>query len=180
MEFAKTVKGRRSLRGYQDRPIPDSEVEQLVDLARYAPSSMNGQPWHFVIVRDPKTKKALVGIKNRFCPPEKQAYPADFLEKAPVIIVVCVDKAKSFGREVENGVLASSHILLGAHSQNLASVYLSAYTAALPKLSREIKKALNIPEGIEPISILPLGYPRETAQPKPLRSLREIMHLEHF
>jgi nitroreductase len=180
MEFANAVKGRRSIRSYQDGSIPDSEIEQLVDLARRAPSSMNGQPWHFLIVKNHKTKKALAGIKNKFCPREKQAYQADFLEKAPAVIVVCVDKAKSFGREVENGVLASSHILLGAHSRGLGSVYMSAYMTAEPQLSLKIKKELSIPEGIEPISILPLGYPNESPQPKELCSLREIMHFEHF
>ena len=180
MEFDKVVKSRRAIRSYQDRLIPDSEIEQLIDLARHAPSSMNGQPWHFVIVKDHQTKKALVQIKNKFCPKEKQAYPADFLEKTPVVLVVCVDKVKSFGREVENAVFASSCILLGAHSIGLGSVYLSAYMAAEPRLSEEIRKALKIPEGIAPISILPLGYPKETPRPKDLRSLKEIMHLEHF
>jgi nitroreductase len=180
MELTDAVKSRRSIRSYADRPILDSEIEQLLDLARHAPSSMNGQPWHFVIVKNHKTKKALAGIKNKFCPSEKQAYQADFLVKAPVVIVVCVDKAKSFGREVENGVLASSLILLGAASRELGSVYMSAYTTAEPKLSQEIRKELNIPEGIEPISILPMGYLNESAPPKGLCSLREIMHFEHF
>jgi nitroreductase len=180
MEFADVAKGRRAIRSYQDRCVPDSAIEQLLDLARYAPSSMNGQPWHFVIVKSHKTKKALVGIKNKFCPSEKQAYPADFLENAPVVLVVCVDKSRSFGREVENAVLASSHILLGSHSLGLGSVYMSAYMAAEPNLSREIGRELNIPEGIEPISILPLGYPKESIPPKELRSMKEMKHLEHF
>jgi len=180
MEFADAVKGRRSIRRYRDGFIPDSEIEQLADLARHAPSSMSGQPWHFVIVKNDETKKALARIKNKFCPREKQAYPADFMEKAPVVIVVCVDKAKSFGREVENGVLASCYILLGAHSRDLGSVYMSAYATAEPKLSEEIRKELNIPEGIAPISILPLGYPEESPRPKELCSLRETMHFELF
>jgi nitroreductase len=180
MELSDVVKDRRSIRRFEDRCIPDSEIEQLLDLARHAPSSMNGQPWHFVIVKNHKTKKALAGIKNKYCPREKQAYPADFLVKAHVVIVVCVDKAKSFGREVENAVLASSLILLGAASRDLGSVYMSAYTAAEPKLSQEIRKELNIPDGVEPISILPIGYPTESAPGRELRSLREIMHFEHF
>jgi nitroreductase len=180
MEFAEVATGRRAIRSYQNRCVLDSEIEQILDLARRAPSSMNGQPWHFVIVRSLKTKKALVGIKNKFCPGEKQAYPADFLEHAPVVIVVCVDKAKSFGREVENAVFASSHILLGSHNLGLGTVYMSAYTATQPELSREIRKELNIPEGMEPISILPLGYPKGNVPPKELRPLKELMHFEHF
>ena len=180
MEFADAVRGRRAIRRYRNAEIPEAEVEQLLDLARYAPSSMNGQPCDFVVIRSPQTKKTLVQIKNRFCPPEKQAYPADFLENAPVIVVVCVERAKSFGREVENAVLAASCILLGAQSMGLGSVYLSAYMVSAPGLSDEIARLLNIPEGIAPVTILPLGYPDETPRRKELRPLKEMMHLERF
>jgi nitroreductase len=180
MEFSKVVTGRRSVRKYQDRIVPHSEVELLVDLARHAPSSMNGQPWHFVIVKDHKTKAALVEIKNRFCPPEKQAYLADFLLKAPLIIVVCVEKNRSFGREIENGLLAASIVMLGAHSRGLGTVYMSAHISDEPKLSEAIRKELGIPAGFAPVSILPLGYPDEIPQPKELRPLKEIIHFDQF
>jgi nitroreductase len=180
MDVSIAVKGRRSVRKYQNRAIPDSEVEFLIDLARHAPSSMNGQPWHFIIVKNGKTKAALVEIKNRFCPPEKQAFQADFLLKAPLIIVVCVKKNRSFGREIENGILAASIIMLGAHSHQLGTVYMSAYISDEPKLSEAIRKELGIPEGVAPVSILPLGYPDEIPQPKELRPLQEIIHFDQF
>lgn len=183
MELAEVMKGRRSSRSYQDRSISESDIEQLLDLARYAPSSMNGQPWHFVIVRNQQTKRTLADIKNKYCPKEKQAYPADFMEKAAAVIVVCVDKARSFGREVENALFASAYIMLGAHNLGLGSVYLSAYAASEPKMSEEIRKELNIPAGIEPISILPMGYPNESSLPPPpkgLCGLKEMTHFERF
>jgi nitroreductase len=141
---------------------------------------MNGQPWHFVIVKDDKTKSALVNIKNSFCPPEKQAYQADFLLKAPLIVVVCVEKNRSFGREIENGLMAASIIMLGAHSRGLGTVYMSAYISDEPKLSEAIRNALRLPEGFAPVSILPLGYPDEIPQPKELRPLKEIIHFDPF
>ena len=180
MEFSKVVMGRRSVRKYQDRIVPDSEVEFLVDLARHAPSSMNGQPWHFVIVKDHKAKVGLVNIKNSFCPPGKQTYQADFLLKAPLIMVVCVEKNRSFGREIENGLLAASIVMLGAHSRGLGTVYMSAYISDEPKLSEAIRKELGIPERFAPVSILPLGYPDESPRPKELRPLREIIHFDQF
>ena len=141
---------------------------------------MNGQPWHFVIIKSEKSKKALVEIKNKFCPPEKQAFQADFLLKAPLIIIVCVEKSRSFGREIENGILAASVIMLGAHSRGLGSVYMSAYISDEPKLSEAIRVVLGLPEGFAPVSILPLGYPDEIARPKELRPLKEIIHFEQF
>jgi len=180
MEFAEMLKGRRSIRSYKDRSPSDSDIERLIDLARHAPSSMNGQPWHFVIVRNQQTKKTLARIKDKYCPKEKQAYSADFLNKAPVVIVVCVDKARSFAREVENALLASSYIMLGAHDLGLGTVYMSAYAGGEPRLCEEIRRELSVPAGIEPISILPMGYPNESAPPKQLCSLKEMMHFEHF
>lgn len=180
MEIDKTIKGRRSVRRYQDRDIPDSVIKELLSLAIYAPSSMNGQPWCFIVVRSEKTKEHLVEIKNKYCPVEKQDYKADFLRKAPVVIVVCVDKEKSYEREIENGVLATANLMLGAYSRGLGSVYLSAYRTGEPGISQEVKHVLNIPQNIDPITIIPLGYPDEIPEPKRVSSLEEMISYESF
>jgi nitroreductase len=160
--------------------VPDSVVETLIDLARYSPSSMNGQPWHFLVITDEAIKAELAAIKNRFCPPEKRAFTADFLRLAPVILVVCVDRGRSFGRAIENGMLAASVILLGAHSMGLGSVCLTAYNGDDPGLARALGHALSLPEGIDPIAILPLGYPDDDIQPRSLVALKDIIHRDRF
>ncbi len=180
MEIDKTIKGRRSIRRYQEKDIPDSVIKELLDLATYAPSSMNGQPWRFIVVRAERTKEHLAKIKNKYCPAEKQDYKADFLRKAPVIVVVCVDREKSYDREIENGVLATANLLLGAYSRGLGSVYLSAYRIGQPEISQEVREVLNIPQNIDPITIIPLGYPDEIPEPKMLRSLEEMTCYETF
>jgi nitroreductase len=174
------IKARTSIRRYQDRPVSDVDVNRLLDLARHSPSSMNGQPWHFIIIRERQTKKELAKIKNRYCPAEKRSYDADFLQTAPVIVVICVDIERSFGRELENSVLAAGHLLLAAWAAGLGSVYLSAYSADEPGLAEEIGRALSIPKKVRPITILPLGYPDEVPAPKVLRPLKEMIHVERF
>ena len=180
MELEKAIKERRSIRKYHKRAIPNSVIEELLGLARYAPSSMNGQPWHFIIIKKDSAKKKLASIKNRYCPEEKRMYRADFIRDAALIIVVCVDKERSFDREIENGILASSIILFGAHSRGLGSVYLSAYSADEPGISSEIRQILGIPSNVDPISIIPLGYPDEKPKPKELRPLNDLIHHERF
>jgi nitroreductase len=180
MEIDETIKGRRSIRRYQDRDIPDSIIRQLLELASHAPSSMNGQPWHFIVIRAEKTKKRLVEIKNKYCPVEKQMYQADFLQKASVIILVCVDKQNSYDREVENGVLATANLMLGAYRRGLGSVYLSAYRNGEPGISEEIREVLGIPKHIIPITLVPLGFPDEIPEPKILRSLEDMISYETF
>ena len=141
---------------------------------------MNGQPWHFIVVRDEKTKKGLVEIKNTHCPVEKQAFRADFIRHASVIIVVCVDKRESYDREIENGLLAAANILLGAHARGLGSVYMSAHKVDDPAVAEEIRQALEIPGHVEPISLLPLGHPDERPEPKAMKPLKEIISYEAF
>jgi len=155
--------------------IPERVMEKILDLARYAPSSMNGQPWHFFVIRRQKTKKELVRIKNRYCPPEKQEYQADFLLEAPVVVIVCVDKKKSYDRGIENAVLATSHILLAAADKGLSGVYMSAYKAGEPGICEDIRKAVRIPKNLDPITLIPLGYPGKRPEPKRLRPLRQMI-----
>jgi nitroreductase len=122
MNLLDAIKGRRSIRKYQNKSISDDIIRHILALATHAPSSMNGQPWRFVVVRDKETKRRLVEIKNRYCPTEKKMFRADFLSDAPVVVVVCVDIIKSYNRDIENAVLASANILLGAYSYNIGSV----------------------------------------------------------
>ncbi len=180
MEIDETIKGRRSIRQYEDRDVPDAVIKELLGLAAYAPSSMNGQPWHFVIVRAERIKKQLAEIKNKYCPEEKQDYRADFLRKAPVIIVICADKQKSYNREIENGVLAAAHLMLCAHSRGLGSVYMSAYRMGESRISEEIGNVLGIPQNIDPISIIPLGYPDEIPEPKHVGSVEDMISYETY
>jgi nitroreductase len=180
MELDRTIKGRRSIRRYREEHIPDSLIEELLDLARYAPSSMNGQPWYFIVVRNDETKRQLVEIKNKHCPAEKRVYKADFLKNAPVVVVVCVDKERSFNRGVENAVLATANIMLGAYRRGLGSVYMSAYRRDDPSISEEIRQILGIPQNVDPITIVPLGYPDETPKPKTVRLLDEVVFYETF
>lgn len=180
MNLDETIKGRRSIRKYQDKDIPDFVIKDLLDLAIYAPSSMNGQPWFFIVVRDDRTKEKIARIKTKYCPIEKQEYEADFLQNAPVIIVVCVDKTKSYDREVENGVLATANILLGAYSKGLGAVYMSAYRTGEKRIEREIRQALGIPKNIKPVTIIPLGYPDQVPEPKDMVFLDEVVFFEAF
>ncbi len=178
--FEEVVLQRRSIRRYQHRDVPEAVITEILETTRQAPSSMNGQPWCFVVVRDAETRRRISELKNHFCPPEKRSFSADFLSQAPVIVVVGVDRSRSFGRELENGVLATAWLLLAAQAHGLGSVYLSAYQPHDSGLEVEIGKLLRLPEGVQPVTLLPLGYPAETPSTKELRPLTEMIHHEFF
>jgi nitroreductase len=50
MDYNDIVHERRSIRGYQQKPVPRELIEEIIDLAKRAPSSMNTQPWHFHVI----------------------------------------------------------------------------------------------------------------------------------
>jgi nitroreductase len=70
--------------------------------------------------------------------------------------------------------------MLGACSRGLGSVYLSAYRIGEPRVSQEVRQVLNIPQNIDPITIIPLGYPDEIPEPKTVSSLEEMISYETF
>lgn len=180
MEFGEVVRTRRSIRRFSSAEVPDELLGTLIGCALRAPSSMNGQPWYFVVVRDSGTRRRLAEIKDRYCPPEKRAYPAGFLAEAPVVVVTCIDRARAFDRGIESGVLATAHLLLAAADKGLAGVYMSAYKDGTPALANEIRAILGIPPGIDPVTIVPMGYPGEAAAPKTVRSVHEVVFRERF
>ncbi len=180
MELDEAIRGRRSIRRYAQREIEASVVREILDLGRHAPSSMNGQPWIYTIIRDHETKRKLSDIKNQYCPVEKQEFQADFIQAAPVILVVCVDLGASHDRAVENGVLAAANIMLAAHARGLGTVYMSAYRQDEPAVSAAIQRLLGLPPHIAPISILPMGYPDEAPGPKAMKPLDGIVFDDRY
>ncbi len=174
------IMGRRSIRRFRSEPIPEGVIDRLIDLARHAPSSMDGQPCCFVVIRDRDVVAALVKIKNAHLPPDKQAYPADFITGAAAVVAVCVDSGRAYKRGRESGILAAAYLLLAAHAHGLGGCYLTAYNAEEGSLAAEISELLNLPEEIVPVALVPLGIPAEAAAPKQMRTLSGLVHHDRY
>jgi nitroreductase len=98
------------------------------------------------------------------------------LRQAPIIVAVCVEVPRSWGREIETGVLAAGYLMLAATARGLGTVYLTAYQAGEPRVAAEIRQALRLADDVQPIALIPLGYPGETPPPKSLRPLRDMVN----
>ncbi len=179
MLFDEVITGRRSARRFRIDNVSDDVVDGLLRMAVNAPSSMNGQPWEFLVVRDRRKLTELAAIKDRYCPPSKKKFPATMFETAPLAIVICVDEAASNERGLENAVFATSYLMLAAYERGLSTVYLSAQYQKDPGLCKDIRQLFNIPDHISPVSILPLGYPDETPPQKTVKSPRVIFEEYH-
>ena len=154
METLDCIKSRRSRRLFLNKEVEDEKINQILECAITAPSSMDCQPWHFVIVKDESLRKQIADIKDD---DNKQQFLT-----APVLIVVCVDSKKSPSRVVDDGVTATQNILLAAHDLELGSVYMCGSKPTDPKVADDIRKILDIPAFFTPITILPIGYPDES------------------
>lgn len=176
--FFSVIRARRSIRKFSTRAVSKTILKTLADATRRAPSSMGGQSVRIIVLRDRITKQKVAAFKNAWCPPAKRKYPADFLQEAPVLLIVCVNDHESHGRWIENGTIASTYIMLAATALGLGTTFLTAYDPKRPQQVREFKKLLRIPRNITPVNILPIGYPAEKQPRKKPQALREILHHE--
>ncbi|MCX6748879.1 MAG: nitroreductase family protein [Candidatus Pacearchaeota archaeon] len=121
METIECIKSRRSRRKYLKKDIDNKILEEIVDVVRYCPSSLNCQPWEIVIVKEQEIKNKIFELKKRFMPEFliRLGYTNECIVEAPVLIVVCVDTKKSPSRWLEDGVFAANSLLLAINNLGL-------------------------------------------------------------
>ena len=172
MELYEAIKGRRSIRAYTPQNVPEKAVEQLIEAASYAPSAGNIQPWRFVIARNPQVKKQLA-----------EAAGQAFIEEAPVVIVVCANEKRAeagYGSRgkmlycIQDTAAAAQNIHLTAYSLGLGTCWIGAFN------EHQARKAVNAPEEMRPIALIPVGYADEAPAPRNRRPLSQIMRYESF
>lgn len=156
---------RRSIRKFKKDPVPLDIVKRILDVARYAPSAGNRQPWIFIVISDPE-------IKSRLAKVHRWAYP---LEEAPMGIVVACNKDVSPDSYHVDCANATMYIMLAAHAYGLGTVWLQTLRNV-----EDIQKILNLPANYIPVSMLAIGYPAESPSPKPRKDLKEIAYLNSF
>jgi len=174
METIDCIKTRRSRRLFSDKEVPEDILRKIIEAGINAPSSMDCQPWHFIIVKEKEIKEKLAGLKDE----NNQQH----ILTAPISIVVCVDTEKSSSRWIEDGVTATENILLAAHDLCLGAVYVTGFKLSKPEVAEKIRKILNIPEKIMPITILPIGYPdpSEKLDKKEIVEFKKVVHYDEW
>ncbi len=173
MEFYDVIRTRRSIRKYQDKEIPEDVLMRVLDAGRIAPSGSNRQPWRFVVVKD-KDKRQQIA---------EACYGQKFIAEAPVVLVCCSIRCTS-GYEPwkeaagpRDVIIAIDHITLAARNEGLGTCWIGAL---YPK---EVARIVNVPEDIDVIMVLPIGYPLsdEMFTGKTSRkSMEEIVFYEEY
>jgi len=150
---------RTSIRSYQEKPVEDEKVEKLLRAGMAAPSAVNKQPWHFVVVRNKATLETIAEITPN----------AGMAKDAPLAIVVCGDMSnekEDMIREFwpQDASAATENILLVAHAMGLGAVWTGTYPDS--KRCDAVSKLLNLPKHIIPFCTIVVGYPNGEATPK--------------
>lgn len=150
---------RTSIRDYEARPVEKEKIEKMLRAAMAAPTAMNKQPWHFVVVDQRNVLDALAGA-NPY---------AKMLKKTPLAIVVCGNTDKMIeggGRDfwIQDASAATENLLLAAHAMGLGAVWTGAYPSEERRIS--ISKVLSLSDNLVPLNMIVVGYPAEHPQPK--------------
>ena len=151
MDTLEAIRTRRSIREYQDKPIPEELVTQLLAAAMAAPSARNQQPWEFVTITDQQILGKIPAI-NPY---------AQMAVVAPLAILVCgnLKIETSPGYWVVDCSAATQNLLLCAHALGLGAVWTGTY----PNEDRMdgYTELLDLPEYVIPHSMVFIGYPIE-------------------
>jgi nitroreductase len=162
--FLELLKKRRSIRKYQDRQLDSKTIDQLVEAALRAPTSMGKNSWEFVVVTEPDLLQKLSLAKP---------HGATFLKNAKLGIVVCSNPQIS-DVWIEDASIASAFIHLAATSLELGSCWIQIRERKhddRQTAENYIAQILNLPAHIRVEAIIAIGHPAET---KPAHSKESL------
>lgn len=144
MEVFEAIRERKSVRSYDERPVPSELLEKILEAGRIAPSASNVQPWHFIVVSDLQKRTALSGGKY-----------AKFLKSTPIVIAGLGDREASPEWHVVDVTIAMENMVLAATAEGLGTCWIGSFHES------EVKAALSIPDKWEVVAMLALGYEKE-------------------
>ena len=171
MSFLDLARSRCSIRGFKPDPIPEELLNKILQAGQLAPSAKNLQPYHFIVVRDPATLKDL-----------SQAYPAPFFKEAPLVIAICSEPRKGWTRDAYDGknhceidvAIAVDHMTLLIEELGLGACWVVAFNP------EKVRETLGLPEHIDPVVLLPIGFPNAKGREKTRKSLSDLVRYDHW
>jgi nitroreductase len=212
-ELAELIKSRRSIRSWQDKPVPEKLLLEAVELATYAPNGGNQQNWRFYVILNRDIIRSIAdAVQSRAdlmaSWPEASKYGeitkrmlqrSSFFRSAPAAIAVATRQYESAieqlsaGRKdtdararqiyewrhianagIQSVASAIAYLLLILHQMGLGAVWMTGPMQA----KGEIERILNIPEGMDLVAFIPVGYPAENPDlrmRKPVSEVSEVI-----
>lgn len=165
MTFKALCEARYSCRAYKDEAVPQELLDYVLECARLAPSACNRQPWRLHLATSPVTLERL-----------HRCYDRPWFAAAPAVIVVTVDTSAAWVRSFDNknhadidAAILTEHLCLAAAEQGLGTCWICAFNPAM------CREALRLPQGIEPVALVPIGFPATSPNAKSRKPLGDIL-----
>lgn len=205
MDVKEAIRKRRSIRRFKPDPVPDDLIAQILESARLAPSGSNTQPWRFIVVKDAEVRKKLqmASYHQRHvgqapviiaCCADISAF-GEFPERIDELIAAGALPARTrevFIPSLKRGEMSADikwHLLIAATGNTDIAIEHMALQAVELGLGtcwvrwfddNKVKEILDIPESIEIIALLPIGYPDEEPSQRPRFNLEKIVYYEKY
>ena len=182
MDFKELVKARRSCRAFDDAAVTEEQLSYIVEAGQWAPSPLNAQPWEFIVISDEGLKsrvkkiaeEARQAVMDSGGPGWAAKYGMDFIEEAPVLVVVTVDPKKGglgsfFGQTygaMQAGSACIQNMMLAASDLGLETLWFTFFEP------QKLQEALDIPPHLEIAGLLPIGKPKEPLKAPPRKEAK--------
>jgi nitroreductase len=172
MDFEKLIKERYSVRNFKTEHLSDEVINKILEASHLAPTGCNYQPQRILVLNtDESISKLRDCTKCHF--------------GAPTAMLICHNKEESWVRKYDgalsspvDGAIVTTHMMLAAHNEGVGCCWVMHFDPAA------MRESFNIPEKIEPLALLVMGYPAEDAKPIEMhfktRPLDEVVFYDSF
>ena len=187
------LRKRYSVRRFQDRPVPEYVLREMLEAGRLSPSGGNEQPWRFGVITDRGLIEQIARV----------AYRQSWIARAPLLVVLCtaVVGDERGGRDIQRDrfpeyaaaiagldqglywalnqeehqtKIAGAHMALAALEHGVGSCWVSRFQVV------RLAELLSLPAGMMPSEILAFGYPEQAREPRPKKGLDEVIFDNRF
>lgn len=173
------IKNRRSIRKYEDKAVPETVVNELLESVRWAQSWANTQCWEVIVVRGQEIKEQLSEAVLKGNPAQKSVIAA------PVVLVLCAKlKSSGYYKDIVTTKfgdwfmfdigIAAQNICLQAQDMGLGTVVMGLFD------HNKVQEILGVPAEYEAVTMIPIGYPAKPAAAPKRREIEEFTHYERF
>ena len=192
-DFFDVVHSQRACRSFATEDIGDDTLAKVLDAATFAPSAENKQPWEFIVVKDKTTRQRIAELTKQVWEGGAREYEQTHLDariladvdkgttegfaRAPVVVVVCGDRAQTFERTLPSSVFpATQNLLLAATAIGLGSALTTLATA----MAKDLAESLRLPESLTPMAVVFLGWPAKKLGPPRRVSFTDKSHRDRY
>ena len=165
MEFFHTVHQRQSVRKYQQKPIEPEKLQAILDAANRAPSAGNFQAYEIFVVRGAEKIRMLADA----------TFDQKFVAEAPVALIFCANPSRCQYQPpdyfaLQDTSIATTFAMMAVTALGLSACWVGAF------IPEKVAGAMQLPQELKPVAILPIGYAGETPERTTRREISDLVH----